>query len=463
MPATKKAAPKKLQNKRSTRVTNQVTINATTPIPFEHNGQAFSYINNYQYIPFLASESYNYAESLLEARLLSTTHNACVTTKKDYIAGNGFYDRNGKELDQNTRDWFRSMNLKNDNAVEINKQIIEAHLTFGNEPIEVVRFTVMGKKNLFVYPHNFLEWRLCKADDNDIVTHAVQSKLFLRKTFLTADEWKKSRKLPIYNPRNSEKKNWFKDAKGVERTLIWFKNSVTGFPHYGLPSAVSSLINQILEYKGSRYNLDNFDNNMVIGGVLALTGSLGQDEANKIGKQIINTHTGDGKRGRIAVVASEEGIEKSAFHNFDTTKDGSFTEADGNWTQKIILANQWDAILAGLVSASTLGKGEGFLTKIIEHKEKTVIKPAQTDLLQKVWHTIFTIAQSFLGLPFDQYDMAIRSFVDISSLSDVDITPVVKANEVREAKGLGKLEGPQGEMLLGELNASQKKKGGTDV
>lgn len=426
----------KTARKSRARVSNAVDLDARNPIPFG-NDEVFSFVHNVSYLPFLPPKD-DFAQMLLEARLLSVTHDSCVRTKKDYIAGEGFSDKNGKELTEEQNNWLKALNVKNHTAVKVNRLIEEYFLTFGNCPIEVVRFTVSGKKYLFVYPQNFMEWRLCKPNSDGIIEFAVQSKLFLknRSYYLTGDVIKDAKKLPIYRKGRSDKANWVRDEMGTERTLIWYSNEVAGVPHYGLPSAVSSMIYQVLEYKGARYNLDNFDNNMVAAAILALKGNLSADEANKIGRQIIKQHTGDGKRGRTVVVASEEGIEGSDFHKLDTKTDGSFNESDTRWSEKIILANQWDAVLAGLLSPSTLGKGSGFLTKIIETKFKSVIKPAQNELVDQVWSLIFEMADNWLGLRFSDYELEIKNSIDISGLTDVDITPAVQVNEVRESKGL---------------------------
>jgi hypothetical protein len=433
------AEQKPKQKKTKPRVSNLAKLDPKHPVPFEGNGraEAFSFINNVSYLPFLPPKDC-FAKTLVEARFASATHNACVTTKKDYCAGEGFMDKEKGELDQGITDWFKSMNLKNESVTKINRKIFEDYFTQGNVPIELVRFTSGGTKKLFIYVHNFLEWRLCKPNDDDIIEEAIQSKLFLRdwNGYVTLEMLKKSKKLPIYNPANSERQNWFRDTGGVERTLIWYKNSVTGFPYYGLPSAIGAIIYEYLEYKGARFNLDMFDNEMVAAAVLALKGQVGQDEANRIGKQIIDTYTGDGRRGRTIVVSSEEGIEGSDYHKMDIEKDGSYIQADDKWSQKIILANQWDAVLAGILSPSTLGKGSGFITKILENKMNTVIKPAQQDLIDEVWSNIFTIAQTWLKLPFDQFDIVFKNTIDISGLTDVDITPAVQINEVRKAKNL---------------------------
>lgn len=466
MPA-KKSPPVKAKSKRAPIVNELQDISTTNPIPFE-GGRGFSITAESDYLPFLSTDD-NYAQLLLETRLLSTTHNACVITKKDYCAGNGFQTIDELDItNKEFKDWIKNINVKSEDSVEINKQIFEYFFTFGNVPIEVVRLTIGGKRRLYVYVHNFLEWRLGKEDpDTGLSTYAVQSKLFLRNdnlNYLDAEAYKKAKKLPLFNPRNIDRAtnepregyNWVKDGNGVERTLIWYKNSTAGFPNYGLPTAIASLIFQKLEYKGGRFNLDNLDNNLVVSAILSLKGSLSEPELNRIGRKIVKGHTGDGKRGRVIVVGSEEGIDGSEIHNLETQKDGSYEKSDEKWMQKIILANQWDAILAGIITASTMGKGVGFLTKIIEVKKNTVIVPAQNDLMRKVWTPIFGIANKWLGLGIDEEGVQIKNSIDISGLTDVDITPVVTVDEVRQGKGLPKAK-KNGDKMLGELGADQKK------
>jgi len=131
--------------------------------------------------------------------------------------------------------------------------------------------------------------------------------------------------------------------------------------------------------------------------------------------------------------------------------------------QKIILANEWDAVLAGLVNASTLGKGSGFVTKIIELKLNTVIRPAQEDVMQNVWNDIFYECQKWTGLGFDKYEIGIKNSIDISGLTDVDITPAVQVNEVREAKGLPTDPSKEGVYMSAAKASQQSKEGGPDV
>jgi len=462
MQETKKKAATKGKSK--PRISNSVQLDANNPIPFDAGGQTFSFVNQSAYLPYLPPKD-NFAQQLLECRLLSTTNNACITTKKDYCAGVGFQDNNGQDLSKVIIDWLASMNLKNQPVTKINQNIFEDFFTWGNVPIEIVKFTSGKQRKLFVYVQSFLEWRLGAPNDDDCIDYAIQSKLFLRgkSQYISADQIRKAKKLPIYNPLKNDKDNWFKDPNGVHRTLLWYKNSVSGFPYYGVPSNVASMIYQLLEYKAGRFNLDNFENNMVVAALLALKGNLSQEEANKIGRNIIKQYTGDGKRGRTIVVASEEGITGSDFHKMDTKTDGSYTEIDNQWAQKIILANQWDSVLAGLISPSTLGKGAGFLTKILEIKLNTVIRPAQRDLVDNIWKTIFKIADEWIGTDFSKYDLEIRNAIDISGLTDVDITPAVQVNEVREAKGLKPDDKMRGVYMKAPAKRSEKNEGGDDV
>lgn len=440
-------------------VANEVKMDAKNPVPFE-NPQTFSSVSGHRYIPFLYPDD-NYAQQLLEARLISTTNDACIRTKTDFCAGLGFEDKDGRDLPVGITDWFKKMNRKAEKALGLNKKAFQAFFTWGNSPIELVRFSVGKSKYFYVYVHNMLEWRLCAENTDGDVTHAIRSTLFRRQGIATSEQLKEVKAIPLYRFGARDKDNWLKDGN-VERTIIWYANPVTGFDHYGLPSNVASMIYQILEYKGARYNLDNFDNNMVVGGMLALKGQLGQAEANRIGKQVVTSHTGDGKRGRVVVVASEEGIDSSSFHSFDTTKDGSFNESDEKWMQKIILANEWDAVLAGLISPSTMGKGSGFITKILELKLNTVIRPAQQDIMDNVWNEIFSECQRWTGLPFDQFNIGIKNSIDISGLTDVDITPAVQVNEVRQAKGLPEDPAMDG-VYMSKAKSNQEKEGGEDV
>src|SRR5688500_13865730 len=143
-----KAMPVKGKTKKL-HVSNQVSLDADNPIPIGSGNNVWSFVHNVSYIPFLQPKD-SFGQQLLEARLLSDTHNACIVTKKDYCAGEGFHYTDGSELDKVFAEWLTSMNLRNQSAVKINKKIFEDKFTWGNVPIEIVRMTVAGTKKLFI-------------------------------------------------------------------------------------------------------------------------------------------------------------------------------------------------------------------------------------------------------------------------------------------------------------------------
>lgn len=458
MPATAKRSQERKKpaptGKARTNVSNVVTLDPNNPIPFEYAGEAFAYVNNAKFIPFLFPKN-NFFDTLLEAKMLSATHTACIETKKNYCAGRGLFDQEGKDFGQPVLDWLKSINAKNESADKVNRKFFGSHFTFGNTPLEVVRFTVAGKKMMYIYAHNVREWRKGAPESDGIIRSAIMSKLFLKQGVITADALKNSMTLPIYDPRMpNSAKNWWTDPTGAQRTLFWLQNDMEGYDYYGMPSAVASLAYQIAEYKGIRYNIDNFENNMVLSAILALKGNLSQEEANKIGKEIIKTHTGDGRRGRVAVVSSEEGIDSSEFHQMQTAQDGSYMLLDDKLMAKIIMAHEWHPMLAGIDHGGALGKGNTFLRTIYEIKKKTVIDPAKQFLLDNFWQHVQVIAKIWFGagFGFDKYSLGIKDVDPISIISDVDPSSAIKVDEVRKALDLDPLEDKKkGQLLMGEI------------
>jgi hypothetical protein len=244
---------------------------------------------------------------------------------------------------------------------------------------------------------------------------------------------------------------------GSERSMLWLKADDESHPDYGMPSNVSSLIYQILEYKAARYNLDNIENNMVVGGILALKGNLSPKECQRIAKEIINTHTGDGKRGRVAVISSEDGIADSSFHQHNVNAEGSFLELDERVSTKIIIANEWHEMLLGIEKKSGMGNGNSYLFGVYEMKKKTVIDPAQQAIIADFWDVILPIAGEWLGDKEIELAQVTYSDIDpVSILHSIDPAPAIKINELRDAVGLPPDESGYGESYMKPMNMKQK-------
>ena len=71
--------PKKKEFEVKLTINNQVKLDPINPIPIQYGGNSFYVVTGKKYIPFLGKDD-NLAQLLLEARLTSTTQNACVTS-----------------------------------------------------------------------------------------------------------------------------------------------------------------------------------------------------------------------------------------------------------------------------------------------------------------------------------------------------------------------------------------------
>lgn len=424
--STVKKERKGATKKPNVRVSAEVRLDPKNPIPLELGNIPFYAINGAKYIPFLDRKDI-FFNTLLEARLQSTAQNACIVTKTNYSVGDGVYISNlpaNQKPDKYWEEFFKYSNNKRQNFNRVYRLILENFLTFGNVPIEVVRGTVGNKKFLYVYIKNQLDCRLDWPDDYGDVNNMIISRYFRKKGFLNLTE-ENCTKLPLYKAGpGSKKKYWYQDPKrkNIERTAIWLKNDIAGYDNYGLPSYIAALIFELLEYGGARFNLDNLENNMVVGGALILAGNLSQDEANRLGTKIIDQHTGAGKVGRIAVFASEEGIENSKFESFDTHKDGSYILQDDKAIQKIMLANEWDATLAGLSHSNSLGKGNGYLNEVYQQKLKTVIKPLQRTILDGFISPLCEIADEWFGTSWSKYEIDVQPIKIVNDTTEANTT-----------------------------------------
>lgn len=436
-------------------IINAVSLDAKTPIPIEHHGSAFHTRKGRRYIPFLEPLD-NFAQLLLEAKLLSPTHMACVNSKTQYSIGEGWYLKN-IDKDKSLSLWAATVNKKGQSLNDILRNVFDNLYTAGNAYIEIIRGKFGSSKFVKVYLNSFLDCRLSMLEDNDTPISIFKSPEFRKKGVwnMTTDDFVE---LPLYTG-SSIGKEWFKDSKGNEHTIIHLKNEISGYDYYGMPSSVSSLPQQILEYKAARYNIDNFDNNLVIGGVIVLQGNLTTDEADKLGNKIIQQHAGDGKRGRYVILTSEAGIENSKVIPFEKQRDGDFIEFDKRIEEKIISANNWDAFLAGIHRQSSLGSGgSAYIRSIFSIKNATVIQPMQAYVIEKFLNPLIQICDSWMGTKWSEHEIGIKPVTPISFLGDIDVNAIITKNEGRTVIGLTALDEIEGSSFIKQQtkNSSQQ-------
>lgn len=425
---------------------NSVRLDPDTPIPIEFNSNIFVSLKGKQYVPFLNPKD-TFGQLLTEAKTLSPTTFACVSSKATYKAGRGLYVVEG-EMDKDLEAWGKSVNRKQQSIKEIIKQAFEAIDTAGNTFIEVVKGSIGGKKFVRVHLRSYLDCRLSLPDDDDICNTVYYSKYFRHKSFWNM-KFDEVSEVPIYNP-GMLGTGWAKDDKGNMHTMFHLKNEVSGYEYYGMPSNVGTLPEQILEYKAVRYNLDEFDNNLVIGGIVVIKGTMPNEEAEKVASKLVYQHTGDGKRGRFMVLSSEAGLgEGVTIENFEKQKEGSFIESDQHNEEKIYIGNNWNKLLIGGSENKNIGSGNSaYIRSVFDIANSTVIGPAQEYMITKFIEPLMQICDEHLGTKWAKLPLGIKQIQPLSFLGDIDVNGVLTKNEGREILGHEPLLGPEGELFI---------------
>lgn len=427
------------------------------PIPIEYGGDLFYTVRGKKYLPFLGAKD-NFATLLLEARLISTTQNACVNTISQSVIGKGLTCDKEKPAEDWTT-WTEDVNNENQSLDEVLESAMDGERAYGNQFIEIKRMDLMGNKFIKIYLHEFQFCRLSEPDEKTGKPKFVYiSKLFAKKGVRNVD-LNKVKKIPLWSSNILDANSvWIKNEDGTESTMLHFLNKVSGIEHYGLPESIAGLRYQVQEGEAAQYNIDNFENNMILGGMLIFKAGMTREEAQENAKEIVLSHTGKGKTGRIAVISSESGLQDVDFKPYDTQKEGSFIELDKRIEEKIIAANNWDSILAGINRSSSLGNGSQYIRSIWDAKEATLLKPLRKKLIKKVVTPIVKIFADWTGnKEVLNYKWSFPSEMPFSFMADIKPENFMKVKEARERASLTPDD------VNGEKYLSEMQKGGNNV
>lgn len=439
-------------------VRNLMKLDPENPIPIQYGSDVFYSTTTKKYLPFLGKRD-NLPNLLLEAFLTSPTHAACINTISDAVIGNGLVVKDKENIDKDLLNWMKKVNQKRQSLKKILALIVKGERMQGNQFIEVVRGSVAGKKYMKIHLHSMLHCRLGEVpddSDDDLPKSVLISKEFAKKGYIYKRD--DATEIPLwYDEEVGKNAFWKKRDDGSESTMIHFKNEVPGVDYYGLPESCASIRNQVMEGNSAQYNIDNFENNMILGGMLIFKSSMTQEEAQKQAKEIMMTHVGKGKTGRIAVVSSEEGIEAVEFKTFETQKEGSWIELDKRNEEKIISAHNWDSTLAGINRSSSLGNGSSYIRAVYDVKETTLLKPLRTEVIENVVKPIMKIyAEWFSKKEIADYEWDFTSAMPWSFVADIKPEQFMKVNEAREVAGLPK-DDSMGETYLVQMSKNNSK------
>jgi hypothetical protein len=467
MPVTpkKKAAVKTKApvNRMESRHENSFDFDPEINLPIDFTGRAFTSNANGNYYPFFAPSDTLFRK-LLTLRLLSPTQSNCINDKTLYSIGAGL-----QVMDREFPEKFdKKINGRRQTIDDVLKGVFESYWQDGNDFIEVVRLELAGEKYIHVYKHNNLDCRFAEPDEGDDPTHVIVSKEFRRDGILTFKKDAKPTKIPIWtdNPID-ESEIWLTDPDNPNktRTMLVVRNEVQGVDHYGLPSNFAGFIQAYLEYNVARFNLDNFENNMFLAGVLSIMGQVSETEAKKLLTDIRRSYMGKGKQRRILTVSSEAGISDTKFTPFTQTNEGHFVEFDKHNEGKIISANSWSKELLDMHDKSGLGKGGDYLAQLFKRKFHTTIIPAQQTVLNNFIFPLMQIIDEYKGTSFYDLPWSIKPVIPIGLEGYLDINSLLTVDEGRQEMGKGPIGNGTGSLQISRVagkNQNSKNLGGAE-
>lgn len=423
-----------------TNVVNALSKYPSIPLPLDYGVASDSYSHKGErYIPFIGRND-NLPNILFEARFCSVTQDSCIKNIVAGTLGKGLQIK-GVELsdikNQVFKDFLSQCNNEGDSFNSFLKDVLDTFKQDGTCFIEVIRISVGKLKTFKLYKLNNLYTRFGPVDAKTGRPNTViVSKSFGKKGGMISQPGKPL-SLPLYNEFVNDSKRWKQTAPGEYRTVLYFRNKVSGIDFYGIPDSYSSIKHQIAEGKSVQYNLDMFENGMVLSGAIVFKSAMTQDEANENARSIITSYTGDGKQGRIAVIASENGIEDFEFIKYETQKDGSFKDLEMMSESKIINSHGWAKEFTGTLDKGGLNKGGEYLMSLWYTKDTTILKPYRQMMMEKVVNPVMRLFKEWINdKEVNDFEFELVGEMPFTLLGDLDANSFVKRKEARSMAGL---------------------------
>jgi hypothetical protein len=434
-------ASQKLPEKKGPAVNVATRLDPDNPISPDYSTNFFTAVTGQRYLPFFGDND-SYPNVVWALRSQSITQDACVTSISLTCIGGGIQIKNMEieKVDPEFLTFLSNINTDNESLADVIKSGIECVATDGNAWAEIVKGSFGSAKYVRVYMHSSLICRLGEIPkDKEKPESVLKSRKFGEtRTSPVSSRYLKAAVIPLYSPNPLDKKRaWTETDNGDLSTMIHLKSAYKGSPFYGVQQSKASITHQYAEYKLIRYNTDCLDNQMVLSAALIFKSAMTQAEANTAAKEIIKTHTGNGKNGRVAVISSENGIEDFEIKTLETQKEGSYKELDTRLVEKIITANNWDAIFFGSSNEGALGKGSTYIRAVYDVKKTTVIDPICRYWINNFLKPLIGIAADHLGKPeWLKYDIGFLTAMPFSYSSDINVNKIMKKNEGRNMIGL---------------------------
>jgi hypothetical protein len=342
-----------------------------------------------------------YLEQLALRMERSPTHAACLNKRYNYFIGQGLTTEDEAWLSK-----MASVNAYGESIQElIEKDIIDTDWS-GNSYIEIVK---VGSD------YQFFHRRAQSADWTKAERQSEYKPIFYPKFPDYGD---------VKDPNNPSKKQKHK------RAIIHYKSYDPRSVNYGRPHYVSAINDIDIEYRISKYNLDEFDNGFKADMVMTIFKDIKDENEFKEAKEELKSqHTGEGKNGGFIIEAVDSIDGKPAvIQKIDRTTDGQFLAEAERVQRNIIKAHGLTPSLAGVATAGQLGSSQQIISEF-EIFQNTQIEPFHASKLR--WYT--KLFNATVGAPREPLKIPISP--PVSKVNGIDPKLVLEIEEQREEIG----------------------------
>lgn len=356
-------------------------------------------INNEDFSPF--GDDNLFPQRVQELYRKSAVSRSIVTSKRNYVVGEGFQSENQAFLN-----W--TPNPK-ESLFQLNNKVVLDFLNGGNAYIEIV----MGNGMLNMYHKDHTKCRVHKNGEY-IIIHPDWSVFRSKKTY--------AKTIPLY-PN-------FERIDGFMRSIIHIKDYESEFNHYGIPSNVGGIDSSNINYKTNKWNLSRLENAFNTSGILMLAADFSEEDAQKFDDDFNNKFIGEGNTGKVLKIVNEIGGEPNAskFIPIESNEDGHWTELHNQAISELIVANQWYRSLAGLSDAT------GFDTQRIRNEYQVAISTIIPYTQRFFLEAYQRVLNDQLNMNLDDLNIINKSPISLIDLDNVHQAIIDVNAEVAEGR-----------------------------
>lgn len=364
-----------------------------------------------------------YLEQLALRALRSSTHAACLNKRLNFFIGLGITTEDEAFMDK-----IKSLNAYGESLQELVEKDFRDTDWAGNSYIEIVK---MPKGDFQFYHRRPQDFRADKSGDG----------------YWYSGDWTKWNTEKEYNPIKysafpnfSKVKNIDGSTQKYERCIAHYKDYDPRSQFYGRPHYVSAVNDIDIEYRISKYNLDEFDNGFKADMVMTVFKNIkDQQEFEEAKADLKSQHSGEGKNGGFIVEAVDPVDGKAAvLQRVDRTTDGQFHAEAERAERNIIKAHGLTPSLVGIERGGSLGSNQQIISEF-EIFQNTIIEPFHARKIR--WYN--KLFSATIGEPNEPFMIPVVP--PVSRVNGIDPKQVLTIQEQRQE--LGYSEEYEGELL----------------